>query len=397
MLSTLPNEETRLIKASRLPTIITAALILMIIPSFIAGQEDYLLRKLADSSGIPPRALKPLDPLKYYHPEGPKPGLGELLDKISTTDPVFQQAYTNFLRELDNINTQMGESGCGPFRLPSQVQGMEDFTESIVAMGGVTDGRCKSNEFGMSWNKMMEKAFYFSRSALISNQLKLESEELNNLSNLLALAQIAAICNRVIPQSYREEFFTRHPEFPDVQEKAPGGINQKTWIQVKGILPWVYHVGVLPWRQPKTRFPHHFYDTFHFFSHAWMVNYSVYRNRFFPDTQTDVKVFPQPISPRFVKRELNSVIGIAFLYELASTSWKNGLADITPLEELPDNLRNMSAYLKLKGIPVWESYRDIMIDLEGARFGATLALTRKNLRPESITENNSILRQFLKK
>jgi len=369
----------------------------MIIPSFIAGQEDYLLKKLADRSGIPPRALKPLDPLKFYPPEGPKPGLGELLAKIATIDSVFQQAYTHFLRELDNINTRMAESSCGPFRLPSQVQGMDDYSKSIIAMGGVTDGRRKSNEFGMSWNRLMEKASYFARSAILSEKLELKDEEFCSLSNLLALAQIAAICNRVIPLSYREEFFARHPEYPDVQEKAPVGINQKTWFQVKGILPWAYHAGVLPWRQLETKFPHHFYDTFHFFSHAWMANYSLYRNRFFPDVQTDGKFFPQAISPRFVKRELNSVVCIAFLYELASTSWKNGLADITPLEELPVNLRNMGAYLKLKGIPVWEAYRDITIDLDGARFGAALAVTKKNLRPESITENNKILRQFLEK
>ena len=386
-----------MIKPYHILKAIVLVLILWLMPMRNFAQEDYLLKKLAEKNGIPPPALKPLDPLKFYPPEGPKPGLGELLSKIATIDPVFRHAYTRFLRELDNINTKMAESGCGPFRLPSQVQGMQDYTKSIIAMGGLADASCKSNEFGMSWDKLMKLAFDFSRSALISHHLKLEDEELDNLSNLLALAQIAAICNRVIPQSYRTEFFSAHPKYPDLQEKAPLGINQKTWIQVKGILPWVYHVGALPWRNPETKFPHHFYDTFHFFSHAWMVNYSIYRNRYFPDAQTVDKDHLQAISTRFIKRELNSVVCIAFLYELASTSWKNGLADITPLEELPDSLRNISAYLKFKGIPVWEAYRDITIDLEGARYGAALAVTKKNLRPESIHENTKILGKFLEK
>jgi hypothetical protein len=326
---------------------------------------------------------------------GPDGGLRPLLYKMARCDPVFRRAYFGFLRYLDELNTRLEHAGGGRYRLPADIPRMEHYAHAIEAMGGMSRVVVRSNEFGVTWDALMEQARTLVEQSLLEEGLDLDASERTLLGNLLALAQIAAVSNRVLPAEYVAEWEDRHPGWSRPAEVPPAAIPARIWQRVQNTVPWMYHAGALPWGDPETANPHGAYDTLHFFTHAWIVNYSLYRHRFCPKRAGGPAFAERGIGGMAVRWQLARARAISFAYEVFSTVADDfGFRDITPTECLPDGWRLLCRFLHIDGLPIIESLRDMQTDYAGASYGAALAVSALSLEPSQTEQQALVLDRF---
>lgn len=350
---------------------------------------DYLLRRLARKDGIPPRSVE--RPANLIPGSGPKQGVGPLLVKMSQRDPVFRRAYFSFLRYLDQLNTELSHLGEGPFFMQSAMYGAESYAKSIEAIGGKSDVAITSNSLGVTWDSIMDKARDIAVGSLAQESLDLTPREKDELVNLLALGQMAAISNRLIPEEYLEEWEKLHPDRLQPPSDPPSGVLRRLWYAVCESIPWMYHAGAMPWKEFPADNPHQAFDVFHFFTHAWIVHYNLYRERHFQG---------KDISLEIVERELRASRQTSVAHEAMTLFANQGFLEMTPLEYLPEKLQILSRYLYLRGIPVLEAFRDIRVGNEGAVYGAALAIAGTRLKPSDTDLHTQILNsveKFLEK
>ena len=331
---------------------------------------DYLLFRLAGADGIPPRALE--KPETVIPGAGPKQGIGPLLDKMILEDPVFRRAYYSFLRYTDELNAKIAKLGGGPFCMQAAMYGSEEYARAIEAIGGNSDVRVTSNALGLSWDTIMDKARDFAELSLKEENQELSAAEKTELVNLLALAQLAALSNRVMPDDYLANWEVLHPERLKPPKNPPPGIMARLWNGVCESIPWMYHAGALPWKEFPADNPHVAYDIFHFFSHAWIVYYTLYREKHFHGSD---------ISQDIIDSVLRSSKRISFGHEIFTLIAKQGFLELTPTEYLPAHFRKILQRFGVGGIPGTEALRDIRVGIDGAIYGAALALTGARLKP----------------
>jgi len=134
----------------------------------------------------------------------------------------------------------------------------------------------------------------------------------------------------------------------------------------------MYHAGALPWKKFPADNPHMAYDFFHFFSHAWIVGYNLYRERHFLGSEMKREVIDSEI--RISKRT-------SFGHEIFTLIAKQGFLELSPSENLPYKFNKITRRLGLRGIPGVEAIRDIQVGIDGAIYGAALAISRQRLKP----------------
>jgi len=374
--------------------ILGVAILVIVASTAQADGADYLLRILGGEKGTPPSALE----LPGFKPsiKGPKKGLGPVLHRAVTEDPVFHQAYCEFLRWLDEVNGRLAQAGGGTFRMQAVMRGAEDFARAIELMGGSASCDIKANDLGITWDTMMTRARVFADRALGQSDLDLSADERVFLANMFALGSITAAANRVLPDDYLAEWEARHPDRPQPPLEPQGGIKKMIWEGVRLQIPWMYHAGSMPWLDPTTTDAHDYYDTFHFFSHAWMSHFNLYRHRYFKKGLFSSGYAPAPITWGRIRGQLWYSNFIGFGYEVMTTALASGLADMTPTDELPPVLQKVARFLHLGSLPIVEAIRDTRINHDGAEFGAALAVTSLALEPSQFDYHDQLLRQFKK-
>lgn len=266
--------------------------------------------------------------------------------------------------------------------MQAAMYGSEDYARSIESIGGNSDVNITSNSLGVSWDSIMDKARNFAESSLAEEKLDLTARERNELINLLALAQLAALSNRVIPQDYLAEWEKSHPDRLKPPPNPPPGVLVRLWKGICESIPWMYHAGALPWIEFPADNPHQAYDIFHFFSHAWIVCYNLYWERYFMGAN---------ISREIIDNELRASKRTSLAHEVLTLVAKQGFLEQTPVEYLPDRLQAISRYLYLQGIPVLEALRDIKVGNQGAVYGAALAITGERLKPSDTAVHSRII------
>jgi len=343
------------------------------------SEADFLLRLLAGDKGSPPGAIAL--PRHLRHDAGPKMGLGPLLDRMARQTPVFRRAYISFLRYLDQVNSRLDAAGGGRFRTEASNLGHEYYARAIEAMGGKSTMNVKSNTFGVTWDSLMDEARFFAADSLRQENVRLSEEETAELANVLALAEIAAVANQVIPEDYLSEWEIRHPERPYPPERPMWGLPKIYWEPLRESIPWMYHAGALPWRDPAASNPLAAFETYHFFSHAWLVCFDLYRARYFK-TGVLNRSFGQK-SPGWwgIAKEIMVSKASTIGYELLTIPIKSGVLEITSLEALPGPIKSICRLFGFKGMVAVESFRDYAVGGEGAAYGAALALSRLPLKP----------------
>ena len=343
------------------------------------GRPDFLLRALSGKKVIPPRALRLPD--RLIPKAGPKMGLGPLLREMSDKVPAFRRAYSGFLFYLDGLNTQLQNEGGGIFRMEASNIGAEFYARAIEAMGGMSRITLKSNRFGVTWDTLMEKARFLAAESLEQEGINLGEADRMMLVNLLALAQISAVVNQVIPPEYEAEWERRHPERPHPPESPPDGIPRPYWDGVRNSIPYMYHAGALPWRDNSSPNPLRAYDADHFFSHAWMVAYSQYRARFLHGVWLKKKSLPKNQGRWAAEIELVRSRFLGYGYEISTLAIKAGFFEATRTEFLPGAIGSFCRFLGFKAFPIIEAFRDIRVGYEGAVYGASLAVSGLPLKP----------------
>jgi len=348
-------------------------------PRPVSSEADFLLRSLAGDKGIPPRAIAL--PRQLRHDAGPKMGLGPLLDRMAGQIPVFRRAYISFLRYLDEVNARLDAAGGGRFRTEASNLGHEYYARAIEAMGGKSTMNVKSNTLGLTWDSLMDKARLFAVDSLRQENVRLSEEETVELANMLALAQIAAVANQVIPEDYLEVWEIRHPERPNPPERPMWGLPRVYWEPLRESIPWLYHAGALPWRDPASSNPLDAFETHHFFSHAWLVCFDLYRARYFQDGIFHGSFRQKSPGWRRIAQELMWSKASTIGYEILTIPIKGGILEITRLESLPGWIKSACRLFGLKGAIAVESFRDYAVGKEGAAYGAALALSGLPLKP----------------
>ena len=348
-------------------------------PDPVSGQSDFLLHALAGRKGIPPPALKMPD--RLVPKAGPKMGLGPLLQDMSERIPVFRRAYFQFLRYLDELNAQMQRAGGGAYRQEASNIGLEYYARAIEAMGGMSHVTVRSNELGITWDSIMEKARVLADKSLDEEKVDLSEADRMMLVNLLALAQIASVTNQIIPADYLTEWESRHPERPRPPETPPQDIPKVYWEGVRKSIPWMYHSGALPERDGASSNPHEAFDSYHFFSHAWIAAYGLYRYRYVLDGPLKSKFTRREPGRWAVEEELARSKLASLGQEILTLAVKQGFFEATRTEFLPGFLQGFCRFFKLQGFPLVESFRDMEVGNEGAVYGAALAVSGLPLKP----------------
>ena len=368
-------------------------LLLVVTSCANAGSADYLLRLIVDDKGTPPSALQM--PFKSAV-KGPKKGLGPVLHKIATTDPVFREGYYDFLTYLDDLNNRLAEAGGGTFRMQAIMRGAEDFAKAIELMGGSANCEVKANDLGVSWDTMMSQARVFADRSLRNSEHDLSDEEHTFLSNLFALGYIAGASNRVLPDDYIEAWKEKHPEYTEASDEPQGGIKKIIWQGVKEQVIWMYHAGSMPWLDPDSKDPHDYYDTFHFFSHGWMCHFNLYRKKYFKKGLFSKGFAESKLKWSHLRKQFWYSDFIGFGYEVMTVAMSSGFVDVTPTDELPGGLKEVAQFLHIGGLPIVEAIRDTQINRDGAEYGATLAVTFDAVAPSERKLHQQLLTQFKK-
>jgi hypothetical protein len=316
---------------------------------------------------------------------------------MAERDPVFRKSYFDFLRYLDELNNRVAAAGGGLYRQEAGLKGVEPFALAIEAMDGTNHMVVTSNDLGVTCDSMMDEARRLAARYLAEEGLRLSDDERVFLTNLLALAQIAAACNRVIPPDYLSEWELRHPDRPKPPKTPAASVPETIWTLVRRELPWMYHSGAIPWRDPHSTNPHEAYDTFHFFSHAWMANYGIYRQRFagrFPWLRPSAT---GRAARKLVRRELVRSLVISCGYEVITmfAVVRSGFGDITSADCLPGLAGRFCRSLGISGLPIIEGLRDVRVDYAGATFGAALAVSSRALPASDTPGHAVIIQQFL--
>lgn len=360
-----------------------------------SGGIGDLLRRLAEGDKNPPRAYKIPVALKVMSGGTPKPGLGQLLAKMAQMDPAFQDAYSKFLHYLDGLNDQLAQAGAGPFRMETSTPGDEHYARSIEAMGGMSTVLVKPNALGITWDSIMETARSLASRALHEKSPGLNGRERDDLINLLGLAQLAAVSNQVVPNDYLQEWEKKRPERPRPPDTAPPGIPRDIWEGVGKSIPWMCHAGALPWESGESTNPYQFYDSFHFFSTAWMACYGLFRTRYTESQSFQHNEFSrQDIGSWDVQRELVLSRFASVTYEMLMNYINHGFLEVTPAELSPGLLRPLGRFLKIKGFPYIEALRDVRVGEEGSRFGAALAISGRFLQPSDRESHRRVLKNL---
>jgi hypothetical protein len=358
-------------------------------PAPAKGKSGFLLAALSDKKRPAPRPLRMPDRLVPV--AGAKMGLGPLLKEMTEKVPAFERAYVGFLRYLDDLNTQLSRAGGGIFRMEASNIGNEYYARSIEIIGGQSRVTIKSNEFGVTWDTLMEKARQLARDSLQQEAVDLSEADGRTLINLIALGQIAAIVNEVIPVEYESEWNSRHPERPRPVETPPKGIPRPYWDGIRNSIPYMYHAGALPWRDANSANPLEAFDTDHFFSHAWLVNYGLYRFRCLHGGLAEKDSPAKNLGQSIVQRQLAGSELASYGYELLSVFTKAGLIELTAAEHLPGFLRRFCRSLGIKAFPIVESVRDISQGKKGAIYGAALAVSGLPLKPSETLLHQKII------
>jgi hypothetical protein len=359
------------------------------------GQADYLLHRIANEDGRIPTAFQM--PAAVLDTSGPKPGLGPLLARMTERDPVFLGAYIEFLRHLDDLNTRLAQAGGGRFRQQAAMPGLGQFARALEAMGGESKVTPAANGLCVTWDTLMAKSRQLAAAALRSEEVTLHAPERRLVVDLLALGQLAAVSNRVIPSAYVAEWEHRHPDRPRPPSNPPAGVSPAVWHAVRNALPWVYHSGALPWPSNSRGNPHEAYDICHFFSHAWLVYYNLYRDRYAAGATLRRVVLDGEAEKIRVRVELARSTALGVGYEVATTFAlaRTGFADITSAEHLPESLKLLCRCLHVPGLPVVEAVRDIRMDHAGAVYGAALFLSGLPLAPSEVNRHTLVVGRSL--
>lgn len=359
------------------PFVVTALLLAFAAP-VPAADADLILRRLA-GDGAPPAAMAA--PSFGGGGEGPKAGLGPLLYRLVTTEPLFARSYPAFLTWLDGVNDEVAAQGGGPFRMQANMRGTESFAAAIQALGGRSDVNVNANGLGITWTALMDRARATADEALRDEGLDLTGDEHVRLCNLLALGQIAALVNRVLPADYLTAWEGRHPDRPQPSAEPPAGVSKMVWKGVCAQIPWMYHAGALPWRDAESGDEHDFYDTFHFFSHGWLVAWGLHRVRYWNGGLFRRGFQERPLTRGRIRRQLATSDFVGFGYEVMTVVEKSGFIDVTAVDDLPPALGKVARFLHLSGLPVVEAVRDQQINHCGARYGAASQATGLALDP----------------
>ncbi len=361
--------------------------------ALMASDADYLLRLIVDDDGVPPSALQ----MPYKKSvKGPKKGLGPVLHKIVTSDPIFRQAYYDYLAYLDDLNNRLNEAGGGAFRMQAIMRGAEDFAKAIELMGGSSSCEVKANDLGVTWDTMMSQARVFADRALNDSSLELSSDEHTFLANMFALGCVTAASNRVLPDDYMTQWKAKHPEYTEPSEEPQGGIKPIIWNGVREQIPWMYHAGSMPWLEPTSNDPHDYYDTFHFFSHGWMCHFNLYRKKYFKKGLFNKGFAESKLKWSHLRKQFWYSDFIGFGYEVMTVATASGFLDVTPTDELPGGLKEVAQFLHIGGLPVVEAIRDTEINRDGAEYGAALAVSFMVLEPTQREDHDKLLKDFKK-
>lgn len=367
-----------------------AVLALVAAPVLRAEGADFLLRRLADEKGRVPSALEMPKPKVDF--SGPKAGLGPLLLKLADTDPVFGRCYRDFLRYLDDLNDRIHAAGGGRWRQQSAMRGAGEFAAAIESLGGRAEVTVKANDVGVDCAGMFAEACRIADEALEASELDLGLHR-ERMTSLLALGSVAAAANRVMPADYLDEWRERHPEWSTPSETPPPGIPAFIWKGVGLVVPWMYHSGAMPWIDA-TANPHDAYDVYHFFSHAWMVRFNLYRNRFYRSGWFKKGFEEDELGRMQVRKQLAYADAIGFGYEAMTVVEKSGFIDWTDADDLPPTLKKICSFLHIGGLPVVEAVRDMQINHAGAVFGASMAIAGRPLDAADRSGHRSLLDSF---
>lgn len=341
----------------------------------MASGPDFLLRRLADDKGRVPSALQ-MPELKVDF-SGPKAGLGPLLMRLANEDPVFGEAYRSFLRYLDELNDRIHAAGGGRWRQQSAMRGAGEFARAIELLGGAAKVSVKANDLGVDCAVLFDEACRRADEAIEGSELAL-GEDRPRIVSLLALGCVAAAANRVMPADYLEEWKTRHPEWTTPPVEPPEGIPAFIWKGVGLVVPWMYHSGAMPWIDA-TANPHDAYDVYHFFSHAWMLRFNLYRSRYYRSGWFKKSFEENELGRMAIRKNLAYADSIGFGYEAMTVVEKSGFIDWTDTEDLPRPLKKLCTFLHIGGLPVVEAVRDLQINHAGAVFGAAMAIAGRPL------------------
>jgi hypothetical protein len=279
------------------------------------------------------------------------------------------------------------------------MSGLEQFARALEAMGGESEVTAAVNELGVTWNTLMEESRQLAAAALQSEGLTLHASERQLVVDLLALAQIAAVSNRVIPSAYVAEWEHRHPDRPRPPSGPPAGVCPAVWHAAGDAVPWLYHSGALPWPNDGQGNPHEAYDICHFFSHAWLVYYDLYRSRYGPGAALRRVVLGADADRIEVRIELARSMVVSVGYETATlfTLARSGFGDITSAQHLPRLPKALCRCLHITGLPVFEAIRDIQLDRAGAIYGAALFLSGLPLAPSEVRRHALVVGRCLQR
>ena len=358
-------------------------------PAAMAEDPGILLRPLARGRTRPPRAVRMPD--QIVDVAGPKAGLGPLLAEMSTTVPAFRRAYHGFLRYLDDLNTRLAAAGGGPFRMSASNPGPPYYARAIEALGGMSTVVVKSNQIGVTADSLMDTARRFAAEAIAAEGEASGTDGPAPLVDLLALAEIAAVANRVIPADYEREWRRRHPEIRPAPETPPAGIPRSYWDGVRLSLAYMYHAGALPWLNAESENQLAAFDTDHFFSHAWLVQYGLWR-RARGGRAGPALLYSWRLTGRTaVVRALAESELAGWGYEVASVASRAGLIERTPRKFLPGPLRTIAGAVGLETFPFVEAVRDLRVGRRGALYGAALAVSERPLRPSAGAQHRRMI------
>ena len=163
------------------------------------------------------------------------------------------------------------------------------------------------------------------------------------------------------------------------------------WDGVSRSLLYLYHAGALPWFDGASNNPLEAFDTDHFFSHAWLVRYELWRQGQAAAQGPGLSHPMQAAGRTVVVRALARSESASWSYELMSVAMRAGFIERTRREFLPGPLPGFAAWVGLETLPFVEAFRDVEVARRGALFAAALAVTERPLRPSDTALHRRIV------
>ncbi len=266
-----------------------------------------------------------------------QPIMGPTLMIILSHDALCREAYREFTAEMDRIVLEME-------RRSGKAYDFWDKSRPAVI----------PNDLGWDVDRFWAFAQSCAGRAVDRYFWAHPASERATARNLVALLLVSALMNNVAIDLTGER---------DVQTKYA-----------------YWRSNAVPWLIPDKSIVTNKFKVWHFLTHAWITYLKM-----LSETRYDDGLLPvgrvRPTTNKTVRAAFRLSDGFGIIYEIASPLFrkKAGILEPTAVDELPNGLKKVCRFLHVKDVVGYESYKDIVDNRAGDRFGAALFLTKNPL------------------